>query len=407
MENKRKIYELTISKNYVKDWGTEEAVREIMQNAIDSETDGNEMEISYNSGTLRIANRGVNLDISTLVMGSTSKGNGGYIGSKGEGQKLAIAVLLREGLIPTIYTNGQKWEASFRKSRKFKIETLHIDVYEDDSYERDIIEFEIRGMDYELFKDIRSKNIAILRNMGHGIGEVEESEYGEILLDKDYEGQMYVNGLFIQEDSTFDYGYNFKSEYVELDRDRKAINYYKLKELTARALSSQKNFRLIHDSLSKSGIDTKNLADTIDDMTEEFTQEFAQDFIDRNDIDKDTFVGTKKEIEICGKEKTFEAPKAVAKIVAIGLDKLEEYEEVEEKFNNLSSVQQGWEYYNGSDYKKLIEYIKSIKSKITKEELEKFIKIINTWRFTTSSFSHIREDVLKDLRGVELNGTEK
>ena len=407
MENKRKIYELTISKNYVKDWGTEEAVREIMQNAIDSETDGNEMEISYNSGTLRIANRGVNLDISTLVMGSTSKSGGGYIGSKGEGQKLAIAVLLREGLIPTIYTNGQKWEASFRKSRKFKIETLHIDVYEDDSYERDIIEFEIRGMDYDLFKDIRSKNIAILRNMGHGIGKVEESEYGEILLAKDYAGQMYVNGLFIQEDNTFEYGYNFKSEYVELDRDRKAINYYKLKELTAKALSSQSNFRLIHDSISKSRIDTKNLASVIDNMTEEFTQEFAQDFINRNNIDEDTFVGTSKELEICGKEKTFEAPKAVAKIVAIGLDKLEEYEEVEEKFNQLDDVAKGWEHYKNSQFKKLVDHVKSIRNKITKGELEKFIKILNHYQFTTSYFGYIREDVLKDLEGVEKDGTEE
>lgn len=407
MTNKRKVYELTISRDYVYDWTVMDAVREVMQNAIDSETDGNEMSISYNSGNLSMTNYGVDLDVSTLVLGGSDKRNGNYLGKFSEGYKLALIVLLRNNLKVNIYTNGQKWTPEFKKSRKFKVETLHINVEQSDDYESGLINFEIIGLDYDLFKKIRSKHIAILRNMGHGVGEVEESEYGEILLHKDYAGMMFSNGLFIQEDSTFDYGYNFKSEYVELDRDRKAINYYKLKELTARALSSQTNFRLIHDSLSKSGIDTKNLADTIDDMTEEFTQEFAQDFIDRNDIDKDTFVGTKKEIEICGKEKTFEAPKAVAKIVAIGLDKLEEYEEVEEKFNNLSSVQQGWEYYNGSDYKKLIEYIKSIKSKITKEELEKFIKIINTWRFTTSSFSYIREDVLKDLRGVELNGTEK
>ena len=412
MENKRKIYELPISKNYVRDWGVEEAVREVMQNAIDSESDGNELEISYNSGVLRVTNRGCNLDISSLVLGSTTKADGGYIGSKGEGNKLALAVLLREGLIPTIYTDGQKWEASFRKSRKFKIETLHIDVYEDDNYERDIVEFEIKGMNYELFKNIRSKNIAILRNMGHGVGDYEESEYGEILLDKEFAGKMFVEGLFIQADNTFKYGYNFKSEYVSLDRDRKAIDYYKLKELTAKALSSQDNIEIVHNSISKSYIDTKSLENVIDEASDEFIDNFTHDFINRHELDDDVFVGTDKEVELSGKENTFVATAIVAEIINKGLDKEEEYEEVKQKISGLSDIESAWNSYNNSDLETLFKMIKSWDYTLSINEVDKLKKFMSgSWKLRTTYFNLIKDDIFKDFYPKkdkeELDGTEE
>lgn len=412
MNSKRKIYELPISKNYVRDWGVEEAVREVMQNAIDSESDGNELEISYNSGTLRVTNRGCNLDISSLVLGSTSKSDGGYIGKKGEGQKLALVVLLRNGLTPTIYTNGQKWEASFRMSRKFKIETLHIDVYEDDSYEQDIVEFEIKGLEYNTFVDIRNKNIAILRNMGHGVGEFEESEYGEILLDKKFAGQMYVEGLFIQEDSTFKYGYNFKSEHVKLDRDRKAINYYELKELTARALTSQDNIKIFSRSITSSSIDTSAVKNVLDDITDEFTENFANDFMERNDLDEDVFVGTSKEIEAFESDNVFEASKIVATLVNRGNGKEDEYNNIQSKLKGLSDIESAWVNYNNSDSKKIIDVFKKYKGTIDVSDIVKLEKIFTTsWRFRTDNMKFIIEDIFKDFYPEEdkeeLDGTKE
>ena len=224
----RKIYELPIARNYVHNWGIEEAIREIMQNAIDSETDGNSLSVNYSAGKLDIENSGCTLDISQLVLGNSGKSDDKYIGTYGEGFKLALVVLLRNGIDVVIKTNGQRWQPEFRRSRKFKVDTLHVDVYEEGCNEDSIL-FSLSGLDFDTFEAIRNKNLAMLEAMGHSIGKTVSSDYGDILLDKKYKGMMFVNGLFIQTDSSFQYGYNFKSECIKLDRDRKAINYYKLR----------------------------------------------------------------------------------------------------------------------------------------------------------------------------------
>ena len=55
MEN----YELPLSPNYVCNWGIREAIRELLQNAIDGENCGHPKEIEYNESerTLYIRNK--------------------------------------------------------------------------------------------------------------------------------------------------------------------------------------------------------------------------------------------------------------------------------------------------------------------------------------------------------------
>lgn len=70
-------YELSISADYVPEWGVVEAVREFFQNAIDEETrdSSNTMIFSYNEGErkLTIGNKHSELDIKSLLLGNTSK----------------------------------------------------------------------------------------------------------------------------------------------------------------------------------------------------------------------------------------------------------------------------------------------------------------------------------------------
>ena len=54
--------ELSLSKKYVSSWTYIEAIRELLQNAIDSEVDGNTIEIDYYSKKLTIRSIGSHLE---------------------------------------------------------------------------------------------------------------------------------------------------------------------------------------------------------------------------------------------------------------------------------------------------------------------------------------------------------
>ena len=72
-----KEYELTISPNYVSNWGVREAIRELLQNAVDANICGYSKIIEYDNNiqTLKIKNEGAKLPASSLILGCSSKGN--------------------------------------------------------------------------------------------------------------------------------------------------------------------------------------------------------------------------------------------------------------------------------------------------------------------------------------------
>ncbi len=393
-----KFYELSISENYVHNWGKEEAIRELMQNAIDSETDGNELNISYTGGTLTITNFGVNLTPSSLVLGNTEKKDGNYIGKFGEGMKLAVLVLLREGLKIEILTNGEKWVPEFRESKIFGVDTLHFDIESVENANSEIT-IKIEGLDFDTFTDIRSRSIAMLNAMGHSIGKTIKSEYGDILMNTDYKGMMFVNGLYIQKDTTFKYGYNFKSEYVKLDRDRKALDYYKLRELTARAITSQNDMEIVNAALVSKSIDTRNIENVINDISDEFNTNFAKHFMETNKIDEGTFVGTKQEV-LVSKEKNslVVSNKVIAELVNRGSGKRAEYTKIKDKVKALSKKEEALEYYESSGFKELVELIGSLRDRLTDEEKELFIEIIeNDNDISPYYFDRIIDDIIPNM----------
>src|SRR5699024_5207334 len=65
------------------------------------------------------------------------------------------------------------------------------------------------------------------------VGEKVKTVRGDILLDKEHEGKVYVNGLYVRDFEEYQKGYDFKPEYLELDRDRKLVSDFDLKWLAS------------------------------------------------------------------------------------------------------------------------------------------------------------------------------
>jgi hypothetical protein len=223
MLNFAKTYELPLSRDYVRHWGLTEAVREILQNALDSDSPF-EYELD-DSGMLRIHSRNALLTPSTLLLGQTTKaGQSDKIGSFGEGYKIALLVLAREGREVRVRNGDRVWIPEFRRSRQFDAEVLCIRDHPAYTSNQGLT-FEVDGLSPDESMQIRESCL----HMQGNLGEVIEVRQGRILLNRP--GRLYVGGLFVCE-TQLKFGYDCKPEFLRLERDRQTVSGFDLQYLT-------------------------------------------------------------------------------------------------------------------------------------------------------------------------------
>jgi hypothetical protein len=215
----KKTYELPISPTYVRHWGLVEAVRELIQNAIDSESP---FEYEFTEqGDLHIISRYATLSPTTLLLGSTSKAERtDAIGSFGEGYKIALLVLARENRAVTIYNGDRVWRPMFKFSKTYDADVLCI--------EDTISPRRNEGLRFVIEKLSPSEIDAIIESclmMQKHIGQIAQAVSGTILLEKP--GKLYIGGLYIC-DTKMKYGYNLNPGTVALERDRKTVDGFNL-----------------------------------------------------------------------------------------------------------------------------------------------------------------------------------
>lgn len=224
-------YELTLSTGYVPDWTCIEAVREIFQNAIDNEriNKDNKMSFEYKLGVLNICNKTSKLTMDSLLIGnSTKRDDKRTIGKHGEGYKIAFMVLLREGKEVTVYNYGanEVWNTKLVKSKRYNgAEVVQIDVNKTPFWAKvpnyDLT-IEIRGITEEEFSNIKKSNLSLKED----VEIVKGSAFGDLLTDASEKGRIYVEGLYVCTNDKLNYGYNFRSTFVSLDRDRKLVDSF-------------------------------------------------------------------------------------------------------------------------------------------------------------------------------------
>jgi hypothetical protein len=232
--------ELPLSPNYVESWGIPQAIRELLQNAIDSEAP---FEFSFKGDTFYVTSRDVTLPINTLILGNSTKAqDDSKIGKFGEGYKLALLVLAREGLPVTIRNGKFDWTSQFRHSENYGGEVLCIDMSEVERDNRDL-EFMIAGLSHADTTAIYDSCLL----MQPDVGVLAETKLGRILAD--HKGRLYVGGLFVCE-TDLDYGYDFKPEFLTLERDRQTVDNWDLKSQVKEMWFETKRFDEIAEMMS-------------------------------------------------------------------------------------------------------------------------------------------------------------
>lgn len=403
-----KNYELPISPNYVCNWGIKEAIREILQNAIDADSSGYSMKVVYNENInqLQIINDNASSSVSSLVLGCSSKTDiENMIGKFGEGYKLALVVLLRKGMGVTIYNGKETWSPSFQYSDNYKTQVLNIDISVNENSDEDYVEFCIDGINRDLYNEL----LIYFPCINEDFGDVIESDNGQILLDEQFKGKMYVEGLYIQSDSNFKYGYNFNANVVDLDRDRKAINYYELKRLTASAIVGAEECRPeLFKAISDSYTDVKDIKDVIDDANDEFLKQYRDMLYESKGLDENTLIATESVMRQL-EQMDIDVPVAKGSeiesyLVAKANNQLGLIYEAKEAASKKSDEDEAWWYVSVSRWIKFKYWINKYKEQLSAEALEDLEYLISS--FEPSELSYIAKYIPDDFVWTEKNFNE-
>ena len=220
-------YELSVSPDYVPNWTEVEAVRELFQNALDSE---GEMNWEYSNETLTISSKDSYLDKSTLLFGITSKAKDkGAIGHFGEGYKLAFLVLARLGYKVDVHNQACKehWEPKIIKSKRYGSDLLVVDISKV-LFSSKLLVFHIKGLKQETFDKICESNLHI-----KPVATYAETQFGSIIDGSDFKGKIFIKGLYVCTKPDLEYGYDILPQYLQTNRDRNLVTDFDIKWITS------------------------------------------------------------------------------------------------------------------------------------------------------------------------------
>ncbi len=261
-----KIYELSLVKNYVSHWGMAEAVRELIQNALDSDSPFVYEFVPDEEGdasTLRLTSEFAKLSPQTLLLGATSKADSrDAIGSFGEGYKIALLVLTRLGYDVDMLNGDLLWKPRFKFNRQFGEELLAIEETTLADKRNKGLTFLVHGLSPA---DVAAVRASCLR-MQDSIGAVKQTTYGDILLERP--GELYVGGLLICT-TEMKFGYDIKPEFIRLERDRQTVSSWDLATITRDMWFETKEFDRIAELIEAEAPDLEYAKYTSPELVKE------------------------------------------------------------------------------------------------------------------------------------------
>lgn len=272
-------HKMSLDIEYVKDWTVQDALRELFQNAIDHD----KWHWLYKNEILTLTSENVELSTRSLLLGHSRK-NDNAIGKFGEGYKLAMLVLLRLGFKPYILTGTDVWQPKLINSRTYQTQQLVFDIT-DNQPQIDHIVFVVPGIDGEMFNELMNRNLHVREAstgwrvpMGH-------------ILSEDYAGKVFVKGLYVCTIEGMRHGYDFKPQYITLDRDRRVVRDFDLQWRTCQMWQETEEFDYILTLIKEEAPDVKYLDSfnyghkqgLADKAAEAFLEEHGPDAIPVND----------------------------------------------------------------------------------------------------------------------------
>ena len=250
-------YELSMSIEYTPDWGVMDGLREFAQNCYDGEIEDSEntASIEYDSENKKLYfnNKKSNLSRESLLLGNSPKANDkSTVGRHGEGYKLGILVLNRSGKKVTIYNYeaNEVWATKIVDSKRFNSKIVRIDIDKKVlPMSKNGLIVEVEGITSEEWEEFKGNTLRL-----QGEYARVSTNYGDLLLNKEHSGKIFVGGLYVTDNNKFKYGYNFPPSSIRLDRDRRIIDSFDLSWESSNvwlSIKDEKYFSLLYELINQ------------------------------------------------------------------------------------------------------------------------------------------------------------
>lgn len=214
-----------MARDYIPDWGVSQALREIFQNFLDyGEYQTDIVKLDEDHSFFYIRNNYTPDSFEFLKIGTSKKAEGS-IGGHGEGLKLALMVLLRNGIAPIIETPLGIIKGAWYTDPNLG-ECFGVIVENDDCSSGFTVSMNIETKYIERFTKTLIKEEDILHSCSYGK-----------LLNKP-EGEIYSGSLYVTTLDRMKHSFDIDPRYLPLGRDRTFPSTFDIEYYSSKILSS-------------------------------------------------------------------------------------------------------------------------------------------------------------------------
>lgn len=278
-------------------WSASKAVMELVQNWLDS--DG-EREYEFGDNHLILTNKNIRVSNKMLLTGKSDKRNDDTKrGQFGVGSIQALVVLTDLDIQVVIHNNDVIWKPSFEYCDKFDDYIMVIEEQSGNNGQNFTVE--IQNLSETDIDEIKQRCL-----MFQDREVLQSTQYGDVIDSPDGVGEVFCGDIYVCQNNSFKYSYNFKPKGIKLSQDRDAVSQWDLQELTAKLIIATKDDDFIVNSIKMNSLDTSNVnrwyekerstpSSVNDKMAEEFLEQHGAVIVtsDYSEHEQHTKLGNK------------------------------------------------------------------------------------------------------------------
>jgi hypothetical protein len=245
----------TMVPKYASGWGLWEGLREVLQNAFDSNDLENPMTVYHKEGELIVENIGAQVGVESFLLGETDKDTEESLrGKHGEGLTLALMAFCRAGVSARVFSGDFCWVPSIEHVERLNDISINRELFTLNQTEHPHSPFYGVKVQIEIEEEMWNKfKPRFLPLVEDEIppDKIYRCYCGALLMEERFKGQIFSQGIYVQTMDDFKYGYDLK---LVLDRDRNTVPDFDVQWAAGRVLTSyessmdeMKSYDLVYD----------------------------------------------------------------------------------------------------------------------------------------------------------------